>query len=491
MARTRVAIVGTGFSGLALGIMLRRAGIEDFVLFDRCDAVGGTWRENTYPGAACDAPSHLYSFSFAPNPSWSRRFAPQREILEYLEDCTDRFGLRPHLHLGTEVRGASFDDAGATWTIETSSGETWEADVFVAACGQLSRPSYPAIAGLDGFDGPCFHSARWDHDCDLSGRDVAVVGTGASAIQFVPAIASRVRRLYVFQRSAPYVVPKPDRRYDDLHRWVYRNVPFSQAVSRLGIWALFEMLIPGYVGHPAMLAPLREAHRRLLEAQVQDPELRTALTPGYELGCKRVLISNDYYPALTRENVELVTAPIASVGAHAVVTADGTEREVDAIVLGTGFRSNDFVAPMQVTGLGGRALDDAWAHGAEAFLGLSVAGFPNFFLMYGPNTNLGAGSIVYMIESQARHVIEALRLLDRSGAAYVDVKADAQDEFGREMQARLDGSVWAGCSSWYRDDQGRNTNNWPGLMWEYRRRTRHLDRARYEVVTRTEDLEPA
>lgn len=489
MNRTRVAIVGTGFSGLGLGILLKQAGIDDFVLVDRAEAVGGTWRENTYPGAACDAPSHLYSFSFAPNPEWSRRFAPQAEILAYLEDCTDRFGLRPHLRLGTEVHAARFDDTTGTWTIETAAG-TYAADVLVAACGQLSRPAYPDIDGLDTFGGACFHSARWDHSRDMVGRDVAVIGTGASAIQFVPAIAPDVGRMYVFQRSAPYVVPKPDRRYGDVRRWVYRNVPLSQAVSRLGVWALFEAFIPGYVGHPAVLAPIREAHRRLIAAQVHDPELRAALTPGYELGCKRVLISNDYYKALVRENVELVTSPIASVTADSVVTSDGVERRVDTIVLGTGFRSNDFVAPMQVEGRGGRSLADAWADGAEAYLGLAVSGFPNFFLMYGPNTNLGAGSIVYMIESQARHVIEAVRLLDRTGAAYVDVAADAQDDFGREMQSRLDGSVWAGCASWYRDEHGRNTNNWPGLMWEYRRRTRHLDPSRYDVVTRSHATAP-
>lgn len=477
-----MAVVGTGFSGLGLGIMLKQAGIDDFVLFDSADGVGGTWRENSYPGAACDAPSHLYSFSFAPNPNWSRRFAPQAEILAYLEDCADRFGLGPHLRIGTEVSAAHFDEAAGSWTIETPA-ETYEADVFVAACGQLSQPAFPDIEGLDTFSGACFHSARWDHSRDLAGRDVAVIGTGASAIQFVPAIAPDVGRMYVFQRSAPYVVPKPDRRYDDIHRWVYRNVPVSQAMSRLGIWALFEVLIPGYVGHPAVLAPLREAHRRLLAAQVGDPELRAALTPGYELGCKRVLISSDYYKALVRENVELVTSPIESVTADGVVTADGEERRVDTIVLGTGFRSNDFVAPMRVEGIGGRSLADAWADGAEAYLGLSVSGFPNFFLMYGPNTNLGAGSIVYMIESQARHVIEAVRLLDRTGATYLDVMAGAQDEFGREMQSRLDGSVWTGCESWYRDSHGRNTNNWPGLMWEYRRRTRHLDPSRYDVVT--------
>ncbi|MBX7159604.1 MAG: NAD(P)/FAD-dependent oxidoreductase [Acidimicrobiia bacterium] len=491
MERTRVAIVGTGFSGLGLAIMLSQAGIDDFVVFDRADGVGGTWRENTYPGAACDAPSHLYSFSFAPNPEWSRRFAPQAEILAYLEDCADRFGIRPHLRLGTEVTAARFDETAATWTIETTSGDTCEADVFVAACGQLSRPAYPDIDGLDTFEGPCFHSARWDHSVDLTGLEVAVIGTGASAIQFVPAIAPDVARTYVFQRSAPYVVPKPDRRYDDLHRWVYRNLPLSQTMSRLGVYAVFELLIPGFVGHPAMLAPLRELHRRLLEAQVHDPDLREALTPHYELGCKRVLISNDYYRTIARDDVELVTAPIRSVGADAVVTADGTERRVDAIVLGTGFRSNDFVAPMRVEGRGGRSLAGAWAGGAEAYLGLSVSGFPNFFLMYGPNTNLGAGSIVHMIESQARHVLAAVELLERTGAAFVDVKVDAQDEFGREMQSRLDGSVWAGCASWYVDAHGRNTNNWPGLMWEYRRRTRVLDTDRYDVVTRAGDLQPA
>lgn len=491
MTRTRVAIVGTGFSGLGLSIMLKRAGIDDFVVLDRSDGVGGTWRENHYPGAACDAPSHLYSFSFAPNPRWSRRFAPQGEILAYLEDCTDRYGIRPHLRLGTEVEAATFDAAAGTWRLATSTGAEVEADVFVAACGQLSRPAYPDIAGMDTFGGAAFHSARWDHDVDLSGQDVAVVGTGASAIQFVPEIARDARQVHVFQRTAPWVAPKPDRRYQPLHNWAFANLPFAQAAARFGVWATFEVLIPGFTGHPAMLAPVRAAHRQLIEAQIDDPDLRAKLTPDHELGCKRILISNDWYRTLARDDVELVTDPIAAISADAVVTADGRERKVDTIVYGTGFRSQDFVAPMEVRGLGGRTIADAWRDGAEAYLGLAVSGFPNMFLMYGPNTNLGAGSIVFMLESQARHVLDAIAVLDRTGATYLDVEADAQDEFGREIQARLDGTVWTGCSSWYRDADGRNTNNWPGLMWEYRNRTRRVDLDHYAVVTPEPALQPA
>ena len=487
-----VAIVGSGFAGVGMAMQLKRAGIDSFEIFEREAHLGGTWRDNSYPGSACDVPSHLYQYSFEPLHDWSRRFSPQRDILAYLERCADRYGLHRHISLSTELRRAEFDEGLGRWRLETSQGYS-EADVLVAACGQLSDPYIPSLPGLERFKGTQFHSARWDHDHNLAGRSVAVVGTGASAIQLVPEIADRVERLYVFQRSAPYVIPKWDAAYGDWQRRVFERAPLLPALARLGFFAYFEAVIPALNGRLRQLIwPLRLTFEAMFRLQVRDPELRRKLRPDYEMGCKRVLISSDWYPALMQPHVELVTDRIDEVTADRIVTDDGVERPVDTIVFGTGFKSNDFVAPMEVQGLGGREVSDAWRDGAEAYLGLAVAGFPNFFMLYGPNTNLGSGSIIHMLESQIAHVLEAVRALERSGAAYLDVRSDAQAAFSREVQQRLATSVWqtGGCSSWYRDDSGRNTNNWPGFQLEYRRRTRQLDLDDYRLVT-TREQEPA
>ena len=484
-----VAIAGSGFSGLGMAMQLKRAGIDSFEIFEREDRLGGVWRDNTYPGAACDVPSHLYSYSFEPNRAWSRRFSPQSDILEYLERCADRYRLREHLHLGTEVTRASFDEEGGRWRIETSAGDEHDADVLVTACGQLSRPAPPTIRGLDRFEGTMFHSARWEHEHDLSGERVAVVGTGASAIQFVPEIAPQVARLHVFQRSAPYVIPKMDTGYRAWQRRLFERAPLLQSAARAGWFGYFEAVIPALTGKlPSARVPLRLTHAAMLRLQVRDPELRAKLRPDYEIGCKRILVASNYYPALTRPNVEVVTDRIREVTASGIVTEDGVERPVDTIILSTGFQTNDFIAPMEVRGIGGRDLNEAWRAGAEAHLGLTVSGFPNFFVLYGPNTNLGAGSIIYMIESQFSYVLEAIRTLSRSGAAYLDVREAAQDAFSREVQRRLEASVWqtGGCNSWYRDESGRNTNNWPGFQLEYRRRTRELNLDEYRLVKASE-----
>ena len=476
-----VAVIGAGFSGVAAGIDLRRAGIHSFVIFDKAEAPGGTWRENTYPGSACDAPSHLYSFSFEPNPDWSQRYAPQTEILDYLERCIDKYGVRDHLLLGTEVTGVDFIAERGRWRIATDGGE-WEARVVVAACGQLSRPAYPRIPGLDRFEGKWFHSAQWDHGHDLTGKRVAVVGTGASAIQFVPAIAPRVARMHVYQRTPGWVIPKVDREYSPRQKRMYRQIPATQLAARFGYWAALEAAVPMFTGHPRARGLLQRMSLRHLRRQVPDPLLRARLTPDYPMGCKRVLISSDWYPTLTRPNVDLVTDQIREVTAAAIVTEDGGAREVDSIIVGTGFETSSFLFPIKVRGVGGVDLNDAWRDGAEAYLGLTVAGFPNLFIMYGPNTNLGAGSIIYMLESQSHYVVEALRTLRRVPGAYLDVRPQAQDQFSREVQGRLEGSVWAGCNSWYRDESGRIVNNWPGFVSEYRRRTRRLDLADYRLV---------
>jgi cation diffusion facilitator CzcD-associated flavoprotein CzcO len=484
MSTPRIAIVGGGFSGVGMGIALRRAGIDSFTILEREERIGGVWRDNTYPGAACDVPSHLYSYSFEPNHEWSRRFSPQAEILAYLERCAERHDLGENVRLGTEVTAARFDDRHARWSLETAAGETIEAAALVTACGQLSRPVEPRIAGLERFQGPWFHSARWDHDVDLTGKRVAVVGTGASAIQLVPTIAPRVERLSVFQRSAPYVIPKPDRPYRSWQRGLFRRLPQAQALNRLYVWLLFETFIAGFTGSRRVMGLARRRFERQLREQVPDPELRRALTPDYEMGCKRILISSDYYSALVRPNVELVTTPIRELTASGVLDEAGQEREVDAIIFATGFAATDFLAPIEIRGLGGRDLNDAWRNGAEAYLGLTVSGFPNLLLLYGPNTNLGSGSIIYMLESQITYAVDAIRALSRTGASYFDVREDVQARFNRQLERRLASTVWqSGCGSWYVNEAGRNTNNWPGFMTEYRRRTRRLDLSDYRLAS--------
>ncbi|MFE3193599.1 flavin-containing monooxygenase [Nocardia sp. NPDC059240] len=488
--RVSVAIIGGGFSGLATAIGLKQAGVEDFVLFERAEGVGGVWRHNEYPGAACDVASSLYSFSFEPNPDWSRPFAPQPEIKGYLERCAEKYGLTGHLRFGTEIASAEFDATAGEWTIETATGERHTARVLVSACGQLTRPKIPNIPGLEGFSGEVFHSAEWRHDYDLTGKRVAVVGNGASAVQLVPQIAPKVAQLTVFQRSAEYLIPKPDYPHRKLEHWLYKRVPGALKALRGAWWGIGEYVNPALTldmspaVRKAYLAPFYYATKAQLRLQISDPELRAKLTPDYQIGCKRILLSSNYYPALDRDNADVVTDAIAEVAPNGIVTADGTKREFDAIIFATGFHANGFVAPMTVRGLDGRELNEQWATGPEAYLGLTVNGFPNFFLMYGPNTNFGGGSIVYILESQARYIVDAVRQLNRSGAAYFDVKREAFDAFSAEAQRRLAGSVWAkgGCTTWYKNEHGKVTNNWPGLMIEYRRRTRKIDLRKYEVV---------
>ena len=465
--------MGAGFGGIGLGIQLKQAGIETFTILEKGAGVGGVWRDNSYPGLTVDVPSHLYQFSFEPNHEWTRRFPLRDEILAYLERCTDRYGLREHIRLGTEVALADFDAERGVWAIALVGGEQVEADFLVTATGQLSRPSYPRIPGLDEFAGELFHSARWNHDYDLGGKRVAAIGTGASAIQYIPEVAKLAKRLHVFQRSPGWVVPKPDRPYRPREKAIFRHVPLVTRISRRLTFLRFEFFTMGMTRGYWMLRPYEYGFKRRLAKEVPDPDLREKLVPSYPLGCKRVLISNDYLPALTRPNVEVVTDRIAAVTPAGVRTEDGLEREVDAIVLGTGFQANEFLAPMAIRGLDGRDLNDAWRDGADAYLGLAVSGFPNMFMLYGPNTNLGAGSIITMLESQIGYVVQAIAGLRRTGARWMDVREDVQSGFNQEVQRRLEDTVWnGGCNSWYRTESGKVTNNWAGLVTEYRRRTR-------------------
>ncbi|AEF39174.1 flavin-containing monooxygenase [Hoyosella subflava] len=483
-ASPSVIIVGAGFGGLGMAMELQRAGFNDFTILERADDVGGVWRENTYPGAGCDIPSPLYSYSFEPKSDWPKRFSLQPDILEYMRGVARKRGLFNHIRFGTEVSEAEFSEDTGQWTVRVSGGTELTADVVIMAAGQLSRPSMPRIPGIEKFEGQSFHSAEWDHSVSLEGKRVAVVGTGASAVQFVPAIAPDVAHLTLFQRSAAWVLPKPDVEYKPWHHTVLKRIPPVRLAERLGFWALCEFLSLGLVDIPAiqpMVVRIAENH---LRNQVPDPELRAKLTPDYPAGCKRGLFSNDYFPALTRPNVTVETTGIREVTETGVVTEDGVHHEADVIIYGTGFKGTEFLWPMKIFGAGRQALQDVWGpKGARAYLGMAIPEFPNLFVMYGPNTNLGVGSIVYMIESQARYIRQAVEVLARRPGQYLSVRPDVEEAFDEKLQKRLDRSPWNFCSSWYRNAAGRITNNWPGTVSSYRRKTRRLKLDDYHLVS--------
>jgi cation diffusion facilitator CzcD-associated flavoprotein CzcO len=476
-----IAIIGAGFSGLGTAIRLRQQGIEDFVVLERHDDVGGTWWANTYPGCACDVPSHLYSFSFAPNPDWSQTYSAQAEIRAYLQRLAHDHDLYRSIRLGTSVTAAAWDDDAGRWTVETSAGPI-TARVLIAAIGHLTEPRIPDLPGLDAFEGAAFHSARWDHDHDVSGERVAAIGTGASAIQFVPAIQPQVAALHVFQRTAPWVIPHTNRRVSGAERWIYRRAPVLQKAVRAGVYAGRELLVPGFAKRPALMRAPERVARRHMRRQVSDPALLARVTPDYTIGCKRILPSNSWYPALAEPNVELVTSPIREVRARSIVTTDGSERAIDTIIFGTGFHVTDAPVGEWVRGRDGLRLADAWAGSPHAHLGCTVAGFPNLFLLLGPNTGLGHSSMIYMTESQINHVLDALRVMREHGAAVAEVRPDVQREYNRELDAKMAGTVWStGCSSWYLDDTGRNPTLWPDWTWRFRMRTRRFDPAQHTL----------
>jgi cation diffusion facilitator CzcD-associated flavoprotein CzcO len=477
-----VAVVGGGFGGVGAAAMLKRAGYEDVTVFERGERVGGVWHHNTYPGAACDIPSHLYEFSFAPNPRWSRRYAPQAEIQAYLEEIASRYGVRDRIRTSTEVLSARWDEARDTWVLETTAG-THEANVLVTACGQLSVPTVPPIPGLDSFAGPAFHTARWRHDVDLTGKRVAVIGTGCSAIQVVPAIQPIVDQVDVYQRSPGWTFPKMDFPYSERSQRLFERFPILQRLDRAAIFYFQELAAAGMTKHRWLLPAFRAISRRRINQAITDPELRRKVTPTDEIGCKRIMLTDEWYPALTKPNVELIAGRIAEVTAAGIRTQDGGERPADVLVLATGFATHGFVAPMEIAGAGGRRLSEAWADVPRAYLGLSVPDFPNMFLLYGPNTNGGSGSVVNTIESGVNHVIAALRELDRAEARRIEVSRAAAERFDRELRAALAGTVWhSGCTNWYVDENGHDPNQWPWLWTTYRRRTERLEPDTYELV---------
>jgi cation diffusion facilitator CzcD-associated flavoprotein CzcO len=486
-----IAVVGGGFAGVGAVVMLRRAGYEDVTVFERGERVGGVWNDNTYPGAACDVPSHLYEFSFEPNPRWSRRYAPQVEIQAYLEDVARRHGVLDRIRTGTEVTCATWDDERNRWILDTSAG-THEAELLVTACGQLSVPKMPAIAGLERFDGPVFHTARWRHDVDLAGKRVAVVGTGCSAIQVVPAIQPHVERVDVYQRSPGWTIPKMDYAYRERTKRLFERYPVVQRLDRMATFGFMELGAAAMTGQSWLLAPFRAAGRLQINRAIENTELRRKVTPTDEIGCKRIMLTDEWYPTLAKPNVELVTDRIEEVTAGGIRTQDGTERPADVVVVATGFQSHGFTAPMEVVGTGGRTLAEEWAEVPRAYLGMSVPAFPNMFLLYGPNTNGGTGSVIYTIEAGVGHVIGALRELDRADAHRIEVRREAAEAFDRELRGALAGTVWhSGCTNWYVDENGNDPNQWPWLWSAYRRRTATIEPRAYETSTPAPHREPS
>lgn len=479
-----IVIIGAGFAGLGTAIQLKKAGIHSFTVFERADEVGGTWRDNTYPGAACDVPSHVYSFSFEMNPNWTRSFSESAEIQSYLIHCADKYGVRSHIRFGTEIVEAAFDAEAGVWRLATDGGETVTARVVISGVGGLVDPAYPDIPGIEDFAGELFHTARWNHDADLAGKDVAVIGTGASAVQVVPAIAPEVGSLSVFQRTAAWVMPKHDAAFSEKTKQRFRRFPFLQRAFRWLLYGLSEMMGPLVISNSKRLSAIGEkASSAHLEASVKDPELRERLRPDFQFGCKRILISNDYWPAFERENVELVTEGIERIHEHGIRTKDGKDHPADAIVLATGFALGLAAAPFKVTGLEGRTLDDVWARGAVAYKGMTVAGFPNWFILMGPNTGPGHTSVLIYTEAQIGYALQAIERMRTGNVKYFDVKPSVQAAYNEKIQARMPHTSWAsGCNSWYLAEDGGNHALYPGLAAEYVLRARRFRPSEYQRV---------
>jgi cation diffusion facilitator CzcD-associated flavoprotein CzcO len=480
-----VAIIGSGFGGIGMAASLTRAGITDVVLLERAADLGGTWRDNSYPGAACDVPSHLYSFSFAPNPDWSRSFSPQPEIWKYLRRVAADEGVTGKIRFGEEVTSARWDPAARLWRVETTRS-TLTARFLVSAAGPLSDPMIPDIPGLDTFAGTVFHSAAWDHDYDLTGRNVAVIGTGASAIQFVPRIQPLVGQLTVFQRTPAWIMPRHDRQISRSERWLFRHVPVTQQIARAGIYCGREAYALGFVKNPAIMRAAQALALRHLHRQVADPDLLARLTPSYRMGCKRILLSDDYYPALTQPNVSLVTDGIKEIREKSVLTSNGIAHHVDTLIFGTGFHVTDFPLARRIFAPQGVSLASRWSAppAQTAFRGTTTAGFPNLFVLTGPNTGLGHTSQVFMIEAQIRYVLSALVHARRHGVDRIEVRPEAQAAYDRVVQRKMRRTVWVtgGCKSWYLDAEGRNVTLWPDFTWVYAWQARRFDSSSYDLA---------
>ncbi|WP_433711443.1 flavin-containing monooxygenase [Nocardia sp. CA-084685] len=481
----KTIIIGSGFAGLGLAIRLSKQGRNDYLVLERGSDVGGTWRDNTYPGAACDVPSHLYSYSFALNPDWSRSFSKQGEIQQYIQGVAREYNVLDKHLFNCDVTAARWNNATNLWHIESTRG-SFTADTVVSAVGALCEPALPDIKGIKGFEGETFHSARWNHDADLTGKRVAIIGTGASAIQIVPSIAARVAHLDVYQRTAPWLLPRMDRPYTLPERLAFRHIPGFQRLSRAAIYAARETQVVGLAKVPALMRAFELLAKAKLRLEIRDPELRKKVTPAFRIGCKRMLISNDYYPALSRANVDVVTDGIAEIRANSIVTKDGTEREIDALIVATGFHVTDSPTYNAISGKDGRTLAEVFDEiGQQGYKGSAVANFPNMFFLLGPNVGLGHTSMVYMIESQINYIADALATVDRLGLRTVEVKRAVQDSYNEDLQGKLVKSVWntGGCASWYLDKHGNNTTLWPDFTFEFRRITKNFDVSAYETTS--------
>jgi cation diffusion facilitator CzcD-associated flavoprotein CzcO len=486
-----VLIVGAGFGGIAAAIELQRHGFTEITILEAASDLGGTWHYNSYPGCACDVPSHLYSFSYATRRDWSRLCSPQEEILDYLHAVAHDYGVDRRVVTGAKVSTCTWDDEARRWTVETEDGRSFESDAVVIATGQLNQPHFPRVEDPDAFTGHSFHSARWDHDYDLRGKRVAMIGTGASAVQIVPEIVDQVGKLTVFQRTGNWFLPRKNRPYPKAVKWIFEHVPGVQAFRRRFIFEYGESLTM-MIRHPRLAGWLGAwKSAAFMRMQLRDPDVREKVWPDYTFGCKRILFSSAFLPALQKPNVEVVTDAIAGLAEKGVVTSDGRLHEVDCVIYSTGFRTNDFMFPMEITGAHGRTLREAWADGPHAHYGMTVPGFPSMFVMYGPNTNTSGGSIVVYLEAQARYIRQALQYVRDRGAAALDVRPEVEAASDRAVQERFKGTAWTQCDSWYRDAEGRILANWPGYMREYVQGTAVLDPTEYAFIPAPARVETA
>lgn len=476
------AIIGAGFGGLGMGIRLKMAQQNSFVIFERANELGGTWRDNTYPGCACDIPSIVYSFSFDQNPNWSRSFPTQPEILAYLKHCVKKFNIERHIRFNADVNYLSFDEEAACWLVKTADGQSVTAKYVVSAMGPLNRPNLPDLPGLDTFAGESFHSSAWNHDFTIIGKRVAVIGTGASAVQFVPEVAKKVSKLHLFQRTPPWIVPRGDGPVSPRKKALFKRVPFLQKLFRSRRYWLLEFGVLGFLGNKVVNKFATDVALKHLEASISDPELRQKVTPDYQFGCKRALVSDNYYPALQSDNVELVTDGVQEVRAHSIVGNDGVERPIDALIFGTGFVASEFLLDMKIYGRKQRELLTEWQDdGPEAYYGLSVSGYPNLFFLLGPNTGLGHNSVILMMESQYNYIFDYVRHLEKINEPFLDIDPEVQAQHNQDIQKELASTVWqsGGCTSWYQNKHGKNTTLWPGSTVKYRRMTKRVHKHAY------------
>ncbi len=476
-------VIGSGFAGLCMGIRLKQAGIDNFIICEKESRVGGTWRDNHYPGSACDVPSFLYSYSFEQKKDWSFRYAEQAEILEYLEHCASKYGLYAHIKFKTEIAQAVFQETDGQWQVITSQGQIFYTKFLVSACGQLHHPSIPAIEGLNQFAGTQFHSARWDHQCDLQGKTVAVVGNAASAVQFVPPVAEKAAKTYIFQRSPQWVATKGNNNFSSVEQWLNHHFPWAPALRRFWIYWTLEMRFRVFLQGTLSGKLFQQRLTQKILSRLKKVNLDDSLLPEYTVGCKRILLSNDYYEVLARPTVEVISHGIAKVTPKEIITADGKQYPVDVIIFGTGFKSNAFLHPIQLEGVAGKMLSQAWKMGPEAYFGMMVSGFPNFFLLFGPNTGLGHSSIVYMIEKQVDYIVQLLQLIKQKNLKYLDVKSEVMANHNAKLQEDMQRLVWSSsCQSWYKNESGKVINNWPDFTWKYARQVKRIRLEDFNLV---------